>query len=278
MAAERQVFLVDNGSLRPEATLGLRELAEALTRRSGLRVRPVSLLHSHKVDPEALGGRPARIVRPTLAEAIGGGCREFVMLPLFLGPSRALTEYLPRVVGEVTEGNPAVRVRIAAPLAGDDPDEPDPALARMVADHVGAARSDAGEEAPERVALVDHGTPEPAVNRVREAVAGQLAECLGMPVTGCSMERREGPEYAFNEPLLESLGGNGGVMIAAMFFLLPGRHAGKNGDVAEICRGLEASGAFSRVVRTPLLAEHPDLVSILDRRLRECLERAEVRC
>ena len=52
------------------------------------------------------------------------------------------------------------------------------------------------------------------------------------------MERREGDAYAFNDPLLESLGGisgfAGGRLILAMFFLLPGRHAGEGGDVAEI--------------------------------------------
>ena len=265
---------MDNGSLRPEATLALRALADRLTERSGFWVRPVSLLHSHKVNPADLGGRPARVVRPTLEEALAEGCRDFVMLPLFLGPSRALTEYLPRVIGEVTARTADARVRIARPLAGDDPEHPDPELARMVADQVDAARAASGEP-PERVALVDHGTPVRPVNRVREAVAAQLGARLGRPVTGCSMERREGPEYAFNEPLLETLEGRGGVLIAAMFFLLPGRHAGENGDVAQICRGLEASGAFSRILRTPLLAEHPDLVPLLEKRLRECPAEAE---
>ena len=56
-----------------------------------------------------------------------------------------------------------------------------------------------------QVALVDHGTPAEAVNCVRNAVAQQLSSLLNRQVQPCSMERRPGPAYAFNEPLLEKL-------------------------------------------------------------------------
>lgn len=91
-------------------------------------------------------------------------------------------------------------------------------------------------------------------------------------VQACSMERRDGDAYAFNEPLLESLGEVPGLrrdrLILAMFFLLPGRHAGEGGDVAEICDGLLAGGAFDQIETTPLLGEHPGLFNILMDRLR----------
>jgi sirohydrochlorin ferrochelatase len=90
------------------------------------------------------------------------------------------------------------------------------------------------------------------------------------------MERREGIEYDFNEPLLERVaqldGWAAADVIVALFFLLPGRHAGAGGDVAEICDGLIAQHTLRSAVRTPLLGEHPQLVDILVDRLRAALD------
>lgn len=271
------VFLVDNGSLRPSATFGLRRLAACLSERTGLRVEAVSLLHSHKIEPERLDGVPATIVRRRFRELIEAGERSFVILPLFLGPSLALEDYLPKLVLEAQEAQPDVVVTIADPLTGTDVAAPDIRLAEMLADHVRAmlrARNWQGA----KVALVDHGTPARPVNQVRNAVAEQLQALLKVDscvVKACSMERREGDEYAFNEPLLERAGQvagfAGGDLIVAMFFLLPGRHAGEGGDVAEICEGLMGSGGFREVCTTPLLAEHPRMLEVLEDRLRAVL-------
>ena len=54
--SEMEIFLVDNGSLAPEATLQLRGIASALSMEMGHPVEAVSLLHSHKVDASALDG------------------------------------------------------------------------------------------------------------------------------------------------------------------------------------------------------------------------------
>lgn len=267
------VFLIDNGSLRPQATLWLRCLAESLADRTGLAVEAVSLLHSHKVDADKLGGRPATIVKRRLRECLEAGHRHFVCLPLFLGPSLAIAEYLPELIEAQRAKHPDLRVEIAPVLSGADVDAPDPRLAAILCGHVRALAPGVGT----KVALVDHGTPIREVNRVRNAVARQLAEALGgeMAVQACSMERREGEDYAFNEPLLESLGQRaefrGGRLILAMFFLLPGRHAGEGGDVAEIAEGLIAEGAFDAIETTPLLGEHPLLLDILEDRLRSVL-------
>jgi sirohydrochlorin ferrochelatase len=265
------VFLIDNGSLRPQATFWLRCLAESLSARLGLQVEAVSLLHSHKVPAEKLNGIPATIAKRRLRECLESGQREFICLPLFLGPSLAITDYLPQVIDELQAQYSDLRVRIAKPLAGADPDLPDPRIARILAQQV-KALNPAGDA---KVALVDHGTPIIAVNRVRNLVALQLAEELNLPsggVQACSMERREGEAYAFNDPLLESLGQcrdcAGGRLILAMFFLLPGRHAGEGGDVAELCEGLLAENAFAQIDITPLLGEHPGLLDILEDRLR----------
>ncbi|MEM6910883.1 MAG: CbiX/SirB N-terminal domain-containing protein [Verrucomicrobiota bacterium] len=262
------IFLIDNGSLRPEATFGLRDLAANLTARVGAPVEAVSLLHSYKIPVEKLAGVPATVVKSRLRELLQEGQTDFVLLPLFLGPSLAVIDFLPLVLREFKEEFPELQATIAEPLAGMDVENPDPRLARMLADHVRAQL----ENSPDaQVSLIDHGTPIEPVNRLRNAVARQLAQELGQTVQPCSMERRDGPEYAFNEPLLEHLGEIEGfsarTLILAMFFLLPGRHAGAGGDVAEIAEGVIDQGIFHEVKMTPLLGEHPLLLEILEERL-----------
>jgi hypothetical protein len=128
------------------------------------------------------------------------------------------------------------------------------------------------------VALVDHGSPVREVAAVRDELARQLAEQLGreFEVAAASMERRPEAEYDFCEPLLERLlarpGWDRGPVTVAMQFLLPGRHAGPDGDVAQICRRAEQAAPGLRTQLTPLVAEHPLLVEILaDRARGECL-------
>lgn len=268
------VFLIDNGSLRPQATLWLRCLAEAMLQRTGFQVEAVSLLHSHKVPAEKLNGLPATIVKRRLRECLVAGHRHFICLPLFLGPSLAVSEYLPGLIEEERAQYADLRVRIAPVLCGAEVDAPDPRIAAILAEQV---RQLAPSSAT-KLALVDHGSPIREVNRVRDAVALQLAQELGAKVAAvqaCSMERREGEAYAFNDPLLEKLGDiegfRGGRLILAMFFLLPGRHAGAGGDVAEIAGGLVGEGAFDRIETTPLLGEHPGLLDILEARLQTVL-------
>lgn len=288
-------ILMDNGSLEPAATLGLRGLAAALATRINARVEPVSLLHSSTIPADQLDGTPAEILEPALAHRLAAGQTDFLIIPLFFGPSGALTDYLPKRLAHLRTKHPALTVRVAAPLFATDDDR----LARILADQVRAvcaptdlsdSRSllagDSGREQsaqvphrlqagsykkePTRVALVDHGSPAKAVNDVRNELACQLAGLLGpdYTVAPSSMERREGAAYDFCEPLLAGLlrqpGWNAGDVIVAMQFLLPGRHAGPTGDVAEICRAAEAaSNGALRTTMTALVGEHPLLVDIL---------------
>ena len=268
------VFLIDNGSLRPQATFWLRCLAEAMTARTSQSVEAVSLLHSHKIDPELLGGTPATIVKRRLRELAKQGQRDFVFLPLFLGPSLAVIDYLPQVIEEVSQEYGQLNVRMADVLTGPNPDLPDPRLAKLLAAFIRGMRPDPKTH----VALVDHGTPVKTVNRVRNLVAEQLGDelsDLAITVQPCSMERRDGEAYAFNDPLLENLDQvlefSGGRLILAMFFLLPGRHAGPGGDVAEIYDGLLREGVFQSIETTPLIGESPMLLDILEDRLRAVL-------
>jgi len=281
MTTPPNIFLIDNGSLRADSVFALRGLAAQLSERVGLEVEPVSLLHSSKIPASELGGVAARVVKPTLRRLIATGARKFVFVPLFLGPSRAITDYLPELIAEARLSAPDLQVVVADTLAGVDVAAPDMRLAEMLADHVRLTMQAAGLSHP-RVALVDHGTPAEVVNQVRNAVADQLALLLQTEVAAvvaCSMERREGIEYDFNEPLLERVGQLDGwaaaEVIVALFFLLPGRHAGAGGDVAEICDGLIAQHTLRSAVRTPLLGEHPRLIDILADRLRAALASSE---
>ncbi len=269
MPAE-EVFLVDNGSLRPEATWNLRRVAKLLSDRCGRRVCPVSLLHSHKVPAEELGGRAAEIFDSALTGRAAQGMRDFRVVPFFFGPSRALTDYMPARVRRLRREFPGLRVRRAPPLVDTIPNDEE-RVASILADGV-LARLESGSNPA--VALVDHGSPAPEVTEVRNRVAVRLGAILGdrvARVEASSMERREGEEYRFNEPLLSSLlgtpGFDGGTVVISMMFLSPGRHAGPGGDVAAICAEAEKMHPGLRTVMTALAGEHEGVVEILLDRL-----------
>lgn len=258
MGATR-IFLVDNGSLQPAATLELRRLSTEVSRLLGRAVHPVSVLHSHKIDPALLGGTPAVIFEQAIARAKADGVSEIVVVPLFIGPSRAITEYLPKVFADAQLG--AMKLSIRPPLYGEDGAE----LLHLLIDNLRLAQGDADKDT---ILLCDHGSPIIEVTQVRDALARDLAVELAIPsarLIACSMERREGPEYAFNEPLLATaLPQAAGDVIVLMLFLLPGRHAGPDGDVATIAKEHAKPGA--RVRLSPLLASHPRLAELLAKR------------
>lgn len=262
--SETGVLLVDNGSLEPAATRQLRKIAAALGRRLGRKVEPVSLLHSNKVPAKKLGGRKAETLKYAVLHR---GAREFVIVPLFFGRSRALTNFIPDLISQWRRHSAEMKVRVAAPLAASGDDR----LAQILEAEVRAKLTPAflrGEKA--RVALVDHGSPVKAVTQVRNRLAAQLRRRLGKQVAAvvaCSMERRPGAAYAFNEPLLATLLAtppwSSGPVIVAQLFLLPGRHAGPGGDVERICQRARKNFPSLRTRRTRLLGGHPALVEIL---------------
>jgi hypothetical protein len=90
------------------------------------------------------------------------------------------------------------------------------------------------------------------------------------------MERREGDAYAFNDPLLESIpiektSKSLETLVVAMFFLLPGRHAGEGGDVDGILQGLVEGAKIKNFIKTDLIATHPLIYSILEDRVKSVL-------
>jgi sirohydrochlorin ferrochelatase len=215
-------------------------------------------MHSTKIDPTLLGGQPAVIFEGAVAQAKADGIDELVVIPLFIGPSRAITEYLPKVFADAQPG--AMKLSIREPLFGDDGAE----LTGMLADNL---RETGWTKGSGTVLLCDHGSPIREVTVCRNSLANQLRNQLGLEdgeLIGCSMERREGPEYAFNEPLLQNALGLTklkGDTVILMLFLLPGRHAGTDGDVATIAK--EHAPSDIRWKISPLLGTHPLLPQVL---------------
>jgi len=254
--AGTRILLVDNGSYEPTATLALRRLAQEVGKLIGQPVLPVSTMHSTKIDPNLLGGQPAVIFEGAVQQAKLDGIDELVVLPLFIGPSRAITEYLPKVFADAQPG--AMILSIREPLFG-------PELTGMLTDNL---KSTGWTKGSGTVYLCDHGSPIREVTRCRDFFAVSLRNQLGLKddeLIACSMERREGAEYDFNEPLLEhALQDAKGEAVILMLFLLPGRHAGAEGDVATIAK--EHAPALLRWKLSPLLGTHPALPALLCKR------------
>ncbi|MDZ7851297.1 MAG: cobalamin biosynthesis protein CbiX [Halomonas sp.] len=270
----RKILLVDNGSLRPQATLNLRRLAQSLSQITGHEVEAASLLHSYKIPAEELEGRKAVSLGPLAEQFAAQGTTELVILPFFFGSSQALTRYLPERLAEVQAHYPQLSIKVALPLV--DTQAPlDLRLAQLLADNVRERME--GSSTP-KVVLVDHGSPIPEVTAVRNYLAGQLSVLLNEEascVTFASMERREGDAYRFNEPLLVDLLASPAMadseVILAMLFLSPGRHAGEGGDIAEICEQAMAQSPGLRVTTTRLAGEHDAILEVLTTRLSEGL-------
>lgn len=270
----RKILLVDNGSLRAQATLNLRRLARALGEATGQEIEAASLLHSYKIPAEELDGKKAVSLGPRAEQLAEEGVTELVILPFFFGPSQALTRYLPERLAEVQARHSRLAVKVALPLV-ESQAPLDLRLARLLADNV---REQMNCTSRPRVVLVDHGSPIPEVTAVRNYLAGQLSVLLSEEaecVTFASMERRDGDAYRFNEPLLEDLlaaeAMAGSEVILAMLFLSPGRHAGEGGDIAEICEQAMAHSPGLRVTPTRLAGEHDGILEILATRLAQGL-------
>ena len=260
----RAVLLLDNGSKRPESTLNLRRLADKLSERAGERIQPVSLLHSDQIPADP----PGAILEATLARLLAAGVRQVGVIPLFFGPSAALTRLVPAAAREFGD----FQLRIAPELCPLPPGEP--RLAAILADQV-KRTADIAHLPLYRVVLIDHGSPLPAVNAVRRWLAVELAARLGpgVQIDQAAMERRPGVDYDFNGDLLEdrlrqmAAEAPSIPIVLAMLFLSAGRHAGPGGDIQTICQRAEHEHPGLQVLPTPLIGSHPGLIEILLSRL-----------
>lgn len=273
-------LLVDNGSYRPESTLSLRRLASGLSEEVDYKVHAVSLLHSTKVKPEDLGGEPAEIFEPFLKKKREEGIHSFLVVPMFFGHSAAIYEYLPQRVMDLRAKWPELEVRVA-PCMVDLTKPQDTGVAEILAELVRKKITDENLEKP-AVTLVDHGTPRKFVNDVRNFLGEQLKVLLReetRAVEPSSMERRDGDEYAFNEPLLENILGTEYFdrdVVLSMLFISPGRHAGPSGDIAEICENCEKEHESLKTYMSDLFATHPDVIPLLAKRFHQGLNSSPV--
>jgi len=265
------ILLCDNGSTKPQATLQLRQLAAALSNQVNQTIYPVSLQHAHKIPVEDIDNIPAFVFKNFLEYMLKEGEREFIVLPLFFGHSKAISKFIPDEVEKLKAEFGDFKLTIADvvyPLPqGEDK------LARILADHINQNEFEDVDDSQHAV-LVDHGSPIPQVTNVRKHLAENIKPLLLNSITldQAVMERREGKEYDFNGDLLENWliqkaeSGAEYIIIALMFFL-PGRHAGVNGDIDMICHSVLSKYPNLRIRMTPLISENPDFINILESRL-----------
>lgn len=269
------IILLDNGSKRPEATKNLRRLATAMARRKGKDVHAVSMLHSSRIPPASLDGRPAETIEPFLRRQIEAGERRFAIVPLFFGPSLAIDDFLPEVVARIRADTGPFDIDVAPVLCPLPDGEP-----RLV-DILEANIRDAMQQrqiTPARILLVDHGSPVAAVTAVRQWLAARLTTRFAEVATidEAVMERREGSEYDFNgqllEQALERAAARHEPTLLAMQFISPGRHAGPGGDIDEIVRRARDRHPGFHAVASPLIGEHPLFEEILSERIDTAVE------
>ena len=271
------LLLVDNGSNRAESVLNLHRLATGLSLATGQEIHPVSLQHAESIPAGSLNGRPADTFVPFMRQRVALGERSFLLLPLFFGPSRALTSFIPEQVGHLEAAFGPIDLRLA-PVLCPLP-EGEPRLASILVEQLLAA---AGGETPRRVILVDHGSPEPRVTAVRRYLAEQLQSRLGPPLKllQAAMERREDNLYDFNGEPLEHVLEQAAVedaetpMFLSLLFLSPGRHAGRGGDIESICDVVRRRHPHLSIATSALIGEHPELIVILRDRLATGLKEA----
>lgn len=274
------ILLFDNGSLKPEASLKLRDLARNLSDVLSMQVEPVSLLHSCKIDPELLNGEPATIIRRRFKKAVNNKERKILCLPLFLGPSLAITDYLQELIQEALALDSEMQIKVAAPLSGWDVHKPDERLATVMKELIEECRANA-KRSFKNIVLVDHGSPIEKMAILRNGIADKVgtllkSEGVNATVTACSMEKREGDAFSFNDPLLETIPDYLNLeavedLLVAMFFLMPGRHAGEGGDVETILSNLCQNQRIRSFCKTDLIASHPMIMDILADRVRSVL-------
>eukprot|EP00514_Thraustochytrium_sp_LLF1b_P000889 CAMPEP_0184520120 /NCGR_PEP_ID=MMETSP0198_2-20121128/6995_1 /TAXON_ID=1112570 /ORGANISM="Thraustochytrium sp., Strain LLF1b" /LENGTH=740 /DNA_ID=CAMNT_0026910691 /DNA_START=63 /DNA_END=2285 /DNA_ORIENTATION=+ len=259
-------FLFDNGSLssapfyqlvghaaRLEEALVKKHASEATVGTADVcKVVAVSARFSDRVKIPELGDAHGSTIASTLEQWGPEDSRQVIGLPFFLGPSATVTDFVPKFFKERQN-----RFRLAKPLVSRDGK-----IAQILVDMILSVAEEKKLDAPYSVVLVDHGSPSRIVNRVRRALAAQLRRKLGSAVrcvVDCSMERRPGPAYDFNEPLLENVFNLGGLesgdVIVAMAFLAPGRHAGEGGDIAEILEDVTKAKTGLRISQTKLIGD-----------------------
>jgi hypothetical protein len=251
------VALIDNGSLEPAAHRHLRAAAANLSKRCGVPVHAVSWKHSDRVPPEALGGTPAWTLARFVRSMFSLGQREFIFVPFFISAQGAIGSALHADLKKLQEELGGLEFAFTDGLAARG------ALAGILAARIRETVVARDLRAPP-VIVVDHGGPSPASASLRDQVAVDVRSLLGAsvgPLTAASMEGVHPPLLADQLAAADFAGND---VVVAMLFLSPGRHAGAEGDVAQI-----AKSSGSRCHLTALVGDHPDTTDTLASALRD---------
>lgn len=270
------ILIADNGSTQANATLQLRQLASRLSQQTAQSIHPVSLQHADKIDADKLNGIPAQTFHSFMRQQLSEGQREFILLPLFFGFSKALSKFIPDEVELLKNDFGEFQLTIADPVyplpAGE------PLLTDIVYEHI-MTTSKKHSLPLKNLVLVDHGSPIARVTETRKHLAQTVQQKLpsDIQLDQAVMERRAGSEYDFNGDLLKdwlsqkaSSGETEAIVI--MMFFLAGRHAGESGDIIEICESVIKEHPHFTVKTSPLITEHELFYSILKKRLESVLQ------
>ena len=263
------IVLIDNGSLEPGAHLNLRAIAHSISARVGTRVHAVSWKHSDRIGADRLNHQPAWTIAPFVRAHFARGERQFVFVPFFISAQgaigSALRDDLEKLQTELGGFNFTFTDGLAARGA----------LAGIVADRIRSVLAAHALRMPP-VIVVDHGGPSTASAALRNHIAAQVRSTLGSSIGPLAATSLEGEEYAHNHPLfadqLAAPGFNHGDIVVAPLFLGPGRHAGPNGDLAQIARAAE--DRLTSPVHchfTELVGTHPRVADALAAALRDTL-------
>ena len=245
------VALVDNGSIDAAAHRHLRAVAAALSTRVDTTVHAVSWKHSDRIAPAALGGAPAWALASFVRAMVALGQREFVFVPFFISAGGAIGLALRNDLEELQRQTGGFEFSFTAGLAAQD------AIPAIAAARIRETITAQSLRTPP-VIVVDHGGPSAASAALRDELAARILVLLGDeigPLAATSMEGTHGPLLSDQ---LTVPGFNRGDVVVAPLFLAPGRHAGPEGDVAQICRA-----APGRCHRTRLVGNHPAVVEVL---------------
>ena len=263
------VALVDNGSLEPTATRNLRAVAAGLSARVGVTVHAVSWKHSDRAPVDALDGVPAWTLAPFVRAQLRRGEREFVFVPFFISAQGAIGSALRTDLERLQRETDAFTFSFTDGLAARG------AIAGIVAERVRETIAAHTLHTPP-VIVVDHGGPSFASAALRNALATDVRRLLDGAIGPLAAASMEGMAHAHNHPLLADQlaapGFNQGDVVIAPLFLSPGRHAGAQGDLAQIARAAEDRlGAPLRCHFAALVGTHPRAIDALAVALRETL-------
>ncbi|HEX4788252.1 MAG TPA: sirohydrochlorin chelatase [Actinospica sp.] len=201
-----------------------------------------------------LGFVSAAAPRPVelLAGLAEEGAREAVVLPVFLGSGYHVAHDIPEAVRSAA----TLRVHTARPLG------PDPALAQVLAERLGAV---AGRVFGTQVVLVAAGSQSRRANTDTFVMAAMLSERLGMQVSTAFLTAAE-PSAA---EVLTRLARRGRPVAVASYLLAEGGYTQRLADTAALA-GLEPEAARTPRVAGPLGA-HELVARLLLRRYDEAL-------